>query len=125
MFSNFLAEPDEPGKPELKDWSKDHAKIKWTPPKSDGGAPITEYIIEKKEVPGTKWHKVATVPGDTHDATINGLTEGQKYHFRVKAVNKAGPGKPSEASDLLLAKDRFGNFHIYIFVFKNSVFTNI
>ena len=42
---------DEPGKPgnvELTDWDKDHADLKWTKPESDGGAPITGYIIEYK-----------------------------------------------------------------------------
>jgi hypothetical protein len=43
--------PDEPGKPsnvQVVDWDKDHADLKWTKPESDGGAPITGYIIEFK-----------------------------------------------------------------------------
>jgi hypothetical protein len=42
---------DEPGKPnnvEVVDWDKDHADLKWTKPDSDGGAPITGYVIEFK-----------------------------------------------------------------------------
>lgn len=42
---------DEPGKPkgvELVDWDKDHADLKWQKPDSDGGAPITGYVIEYK-----------------------------------------------------------------------------
>ena len=31
--------------------------IKWTPPKSDGGNPITKYIIEKRPKFGD-WEKV-------------------------------------------------------------------
>jgi hypothetical protein len=43
--------PDEPGKPtnvQVVDWDKDHADIKWVKPESDGGAPITGYVIEFK-----------------------------------------------------------------------------
>lgn len=100
------AEPDAPGKPELKDWSKNHADLKWKAPKNDGGAPIEKYIIEKKDQYG-KWQKAAEVPGNKTEGKVPDLVEGQKYQFRVKAVNKGGQSKPSEASDTLTAKDRY------------------
>ncbi|KAL4721549.1 hypothetical protein ACJJTC_012844, partial [Scirpophaga incertulas] len=52
-------EPDPPGKPEFKDWSKDHVDLKWEKPANDGGAPITAYIIEKKDRDTGKWVKAA------------------------------------------------------------------
>jgi hypothetical protein len=45
----FTGEPDKPGKPEVKDWNRHQADLKWAPPKSDGGAQITSYIVEKKD----------------------------------------------------------------------------
>ena len=45
-FSNF---PLQVEKPELVDWDKDHVDISWQPPADDGGAPIEEYIVEKKD----------------------------------------------------------------------------
>ena len=42
-------------------------------------------------------------------ATIDGLKEGVQYEFRIRALNKAGPGQPSEATKPIIAKSRFGN----------------
>lgn len=80
--------------------------LKWKAPKNDGGAPVEKYIIEKKDQYG-KWQKAAEVPGNTTEGKVGDLVEGQKYQFRIKAVNKGGQSKPSEPSETLTAKDRF------------------
>lgn len=104
---NPYTEPDSPGKPDLKDWGKNHADLKWSAPKNDGGAPVTAYIIEKKDPLSNKWQKAIEMPGDKTEAKVPDLVEGQKYQFRVKAVNKGGQSKPSPPSDTITAKDRF------------------
>lgn len=81
--------------------------LKWDAPKSDGGAPITGYIIEKKDKFGSGWEPVLETTGSKPEATVEGLTKGQQYQFRVKAVNKAGPGEPSEATLSHTAKERY------------------
>ncbi|CAG0909458.1 unnamed protein product, partial [Cyprideis torosa] len=101
---------DEPGKPgdiEIVDWDKNHADIKWTKPENDGGAPITGYIIEFKGKFDREWTQALVLDKDICEASVPGLKEGQTYEFRVKAVNKAGPGEPSNASKPIIAKDRF------------------
>ena len=103
---NPFREPDAPTKPELRDWDKHHVDLKWKAPKNDGGAPIEKYIIEKKDMYG-KWTKAGEVPGNQTQGTVEDLTEGQKYQFRIKAVNKGGVGPASDASDILTAKDRY------------------
>lgn len=40
------------------------------------------------------------------EATVEGLIEGNVYQFRVRAVNKAGPSEPSDATEPHLAKPR-------------------
>ena len=37
----------------------------------------------------------------------DGLVEGQEYQFRIRAVNKGGPSKPSPPSLPMIAKTRF------------------
>lgn len=101
---------DEPGKPtnvEVTDWDKDHADLTWQKPENDGGAPITGYIIEYKEKFGKEWVKGKEIEGDITKATIDGLKEGTQYEFRIRAVNKGGPGEPSDATKPIIAKCRF------------------
>lgn len=45
---------------EATDWDKDHVDLKWEPPKNDGGAPVTGYLVEKKDKSG-KWVPVLEV----------------------------------------------------------------
>lgn len=100
--------PGAPGRPEAVDWNKDHVDLKWDVPVNDGGAPITSYIIEKKEKGSPRgWEKAAEVPGDQTKGTAPYLEEGKEYEFRIVAVNKAGPGEPSDASKSIVAKPRF------------------
>ena len=47
-MSMLLDEPTQPGRPNILDWGPGHCDMSWDPPESDGGAPITHYIIERK-----------------------------------------------------------------------------
>lgn len=116
-YFSFPDEPGKPGTPEVIDYDKDHMDLKWDPPTSDGGSPITGYVVEKKDKYGN-WEKAVEVPADQTTATVGNLTEGQPYEFRVRALNKAGPGEPSEASKPVVAKPKNCKFAP---VFKNSV----
>ncbi|VDN28526.1 unnamed protein product [Gongylonema pulchrum] len=99
---------DEPGAPTdvtAVDWDKDHVDLEWKPPQNDGGAPIESYIVEKKEKFGD-WVPCATVPGNMTKATAANLVSGETYQFRVRAVNKAGKGEPSDPTGEIIAKPR-------------------
>lgn len=52
--------PGKPGTPTLEDWDVDRVDLKWERPKSDGGAPISGYIIEKKEQFSSQWNEILT-----------------------------------------------------------------
>ncbi|KAF8572507.1 hypothetical protein P879_00960 [Paragonimus westermani] len=98
---------DPPGPPEnlkIEEFDKRSVTLVWKPPKDDGGNPIQGYQIERRVAKGT-WRKAtnATVPGTMFKLT--NVDEGQTYEFRVCAVNDAGPGEPSSATQPHTVKD--------------------
>lgn len=68
------------------------AVVSWTPPSSDGGSPITGYVITAS--PGGK--TVRTVAVTSY--LVGGLTNGTSYTFTVAAVNTSGKGPASSPS---------------------------
>lgn len=120
MMNRFVSsdEPGPPGRPEATDWDKDHIDLRWTPPLNDGGSPITGYIIEKREKDGPRWIK-ACETGPECKGRVDNLDEGVEYEFRVKAVNIAGPGEPSDTSKPITAKSRrCKNIFFFLMVFE-------
>lgn len=99
--------PSKPGLVELTDWDSDRVDLKWDPPSSDGGAPIEEYIIEVKDKFSNAWTEGARVSGSETKGRVKDLKEGVQYEFRIRAVNKAGPGEPSDPTKPIIAKARF------------------
>ncbi|KAL3079376.1 hypothetical protein niasHS_012746 [Heterodera schachtii] len=117
--------PGKVEKPSVTDWDKDHVHLEWQPPANDGGAELKEYVVEKKDATTGKWVEAirvaadqtkANVPGlregEQHQvatyqktkAIVKGLEEGKEYQFRVKAVNKSGPGLPSEPCEKVVTE---------------------
>jgi sugar lactone lactonase YvrE len=70
----------------------EEALVHFTPPSNDGGRPITSF--EVTALPGGK-----TATGNTSPIKVTGLTNGTAYTFTVKAINLAGSGAASAASN--------------------------
>ncbi len=68
------------------------ATVTFNPSASDGGAPITGYIV-------TAYPGGLTASGTTSPLTVSGLTPGQSYTFTVIAINSVGSSAPSAASN--------------------------
>ena len=64
----------------------------WTAPASNGGAPILRYEYEL-DFSGT-W---TSTGGTATSYTVTGLTNGQPYRFRGRAVNRVGAGLASSS----------------------------
>ena len=90
------------------DWDKNFVELTWRLPLSDGGAEITRYLVECKEKFSTTWERCHITEDATCKARVEDIIkEGKTYEFRVKAVNKAGEGAPSEPCKPVIVKSRF------------------
>jgi hypothetical protein len=73
------------------------ATINWTAPASDGGSPITGYVVTPyigySPQPSTTFNSTATTE------TLTGLTNGSTYRFRVRAINAIGTGPYSKVTN--------------------------
>ncbi|XP_041650551.1 titin-like [Cheilinus undulatus] len=63
--------------------------LSWDKPEYDGGAKITGYIVERKELPDGCWLKCNFTNLLDTFLDVTGLTEGEQYDFRVIAKNSA------------------------------------
>lgn len=81
--------------------------IQWGPPKDDGGAPITRYVIYSREVNTNTWSRSGVVDAQTFSYQIENLTENSDYHFRVVAENCVGPGAHLQTETPIKAKSPY------------------
>lgn len=104
----FLGVPEAPEEPTVREVYHDSALIIWNRPR-DGGKPITNYILEKKEPSAKRWNRATRdpiYPNTTY--RVQDLVEGTQYLFRATAENEMGIGDPSPPSQPILAKDPVG-----------------
>uniref|UniRef100_A0A8C7Q7P5 Myomesin 2a n=1 Tax=Oncorhynchus mykiss TaxID=8022 RepID=A0A8C7Q7P5_ONCMY len=72
--------------------------IAWNRPKHGGGSKINAYYVDKRDADSLAWKEVNSAPTKTRTYTVDGLTEGTFYEFKVQAGNLAGVGVPSAPS---------------------------
>lgn len=90
--------PGPPGPPTCSDITENAVTLSWTEPETDGGSPVSGYIVERREMTG-KWIRVNKTPVLDLCYRVSGLFEGNIYEFRIFAENVAGVSEPSYPSD--------------------------
>lgn len=96
-----VAGPTAPDAPTSLGASKGDTQISlsWTAPADDGGASITDYLVEYKlSSEPTTWSTFADGTSTNTTATVTGLTNDLSYDFRVKAVNAFGTSPASDTA---------------------------
>lgn len=117
--------PDAPQAPVVKEIYKDTALISWLQP-ADGGKPITNYIVEKKETKANMWARAGKdrILSNT-EYWVPDLLKGCEYEFRVMAENVIGIGDPSPSSKPIYAKDPIGMFLMVISNEELTIFVKL
>ncbi|XP_076617558.1 myomesin-1 [Chaetodon auriga] len=87
---------------------RDSMVLAWKQPTFIGGADITGYFVDYREVidgvPG-KWHEGNIKAVSERAYRVCDLKENRKYQFQVRAANMAGVGIPSLPSDTFLCEE--------------------
>uniref|UniRef100_A0A8C4I052 Myomesin-1 n=1 Tax=Dicentrarchus labrax TaxID=13489 RepID=A0A8C4I052_DICLA len=87
---------------------RDSMVLAWKQPTFIGGADITGYFVDYREVidgvPG-KWHEANIRAVSERAYRVSDLKENRKYQFQVRAANMAGVGIPSLPSDTFLCEE--------------------
>jgi titin len=107
--------PSEPQGPlEVVDHTRDSLTLSWGPSASDGGSPILQYVLERREGWKTTWTNPVKVKpeGQKLTAVVPNLKEGQDYYFRVYAENTVGASKAIETETSRKPRSPFSEFEI-------------
>uniref|UniRef100_A0A3B4YCD3 Titin n=1 Tax=Seriola lalandi dorsalis TaxID=1841481 RepID=A0A3B4YCD3_SERLL len=98
-----LDSPSAPINLEVKDVKRNSVSLSWEPPLIDGGAKISHYIVEKREQKRMAFTSVCT-NCVRNSYIISDLQEGERYYFRVLAVNELGVGLPASTDQVKVSE---------------------
>lgn len=108
-YVSFPAIPERPEDLIITAVTKDSISVAWRPPKYDGGAEITEYVLESRMVGRDSFVRVGSDDKlMDRKFKLTGLKDGSSHEFRVSAINQVGQGKSSFATKPIQCKDELG-----------------
>uniref|UniRef100_A0A3B3QDV2 Titin n=1 Tax=Paramormyrops kingsleyae TaxID=1676925 RepID=A0A3B3QDV2_9TELE len=87
---------DPPGKPTITNITKTSVSLLWTKPEYDGGAKVTGYIVERRELPQGRWLRCNFTNIQETYLDVTGLTENQGDCGKEKLPSRK---KPCEEPD--------------------------
>uniref|UniRef100_A0A8D0GZ81 Myomesin 1 n=1 Tax=Sphenodon punctatus TaxID=8508 RepID=A0A8D0GZ81_SPHPU len=118
-----IAVPGPPHDLSYTEVRKNSLVLLWKPPVYTGRSPVTGFYVDVKETDATDehWKSVNEKAIANKFLKITSLKEGTSYIFRVRAVNQAGVGKPSNSTDAVIAETRPGTKEMVVDVDDDGV----
>ncbi|XP_016303362.1 myomesin-3 [Sinocyclocheilus anshuiensis] len=108
----------EPGCPydlEFREVRRNSLVLLWAGPLYKGQSEVSGYVVEISEgAESEDWTLVTSEPVTETHLKVSGLQAGQTYRLRVSAVNAAGVGMSSVASEPVEAQTKAGTKEIEI-----------
>ena len=74
--------------------SSDGVTLEWTKSRSDGGSPLTGYVIERRDTTSNYWTRVGSVDQRRTSFVVTNLRPGAEYQLQVLAENDIGVSDP-------------------------------
>lgn len=109
MFVSIVT-PGQPHTPEVNTITKTTMVVEWGKPGADGGSAVSGYYLERRDKKSVRWIRVYKDLVTGIKQTVYHLTEGNEYQYRTCAINMAGEGLFSDASDYYKAADPVGKW---------------
>jgi hypothetical protein len=78
--------------------SNSQVALTWLAPSNNGGAAITDYVVQYSSDNGANWTTFSDGTSVNTSTTVTGLTVAVSYIFRVAATNSVGTGSFSSPS---------------------------
>uniref|UniRef100_G3U1W2 Myomesin-1 n=1 Tax=Loxodonta africana TaxID=9785 RepID=G3U1W2_LOXAF len=118
-----IAVPGPPHDLKYSEVRKTSLVLHWKPPVYSGRTPVTGYFVDLKEANARddKWRGLNKAAIKNNYLRVQGLQEGVSYVFRVRAMNQAGVGKPSDLAGPVVAETRPGTREVVVNVDDDGV----
>ncbi|XP_043544144.1 M-protein, striated muscle isoform X5 [Chiloscyllium plagiosum] len=118
-----IAVPGPPHDVVYTEVRKNSLVLLWKAPIYSGRSEVTGYYADIREADADdeKWRSVNEKEISKRYIKVQGLKEGVKYVFRVRAVNRAGVGKPSDLTEPVTAETPPGTKEIAVNVDDDGV----
>lgn len=78
------------------------ATLSWSAPSQNGGADISDYIVEYSTSGSSSWARFNDGVSAVTSATVTGLSNGTTYLFRVRAVTSGGTSDASSSASAVI-----------------------
>ena len=89
-FTTLAVLPKAPTNAKVTNASSSSLAVSWSLPISNGGSPITDYLVEMSSDGGGTWKSVAHAASNNLALVVTGLPAGTKRLFRVSTVTTVG-----------------------------------
>uniref|UniRef100_H0VM87 Myomesin-1 n=1 Tax=Cavia porcellus TaxID=10141 RepID=H0VM87_CAVPO len=118
-----IAVPGPPHSLRYSEVRKNSLVLQWKPPLYSGRTPVTGYFLDLKEASAKEdqWRGLNETAIEHTYLKVQGLQEGVSYVFRVRAINQAGVGKPSDLAGPVVAETRPGTKEVVVSVDDDGI----